>query len=216
MASQDSAIASLDAVFKNPKMQHVLPSQFHTDGFIFAIAAAPEIPMPERWMPQLIRGGNDALLSEEVDHLADCFMGCLRQHLDAMRNEQISLPATCRWSSDASDTLPSDLSDWLQGVLQAHQFVEKDWQQVWSSSARNTADNADRLKRSLRLFSTLADVSLALQSRTPEQADMLQKNIPLLWRQLPEQLKDYVTLSGELAQSLPNQFETFTRENDAE
>ncbi|TAP38610.1 hypothetical protein [Alteromonas sp. KUL49] len=63
----------------------------------------------------------------------------------------------------------------------------------------------------MKLFSTLADLDLALAQRSESNAAALQQNVPLLWKQLPSILKDYVSLAGDLAQALPNQFESFTQ-----
>lgn len=202
-------IDALSPIYQHEAMRHVLPSQYHTDGFIFAIAAAPEIPMPEKWMPWLIQQSGNALSSSNVDSMADAFMACLRAHLSAMRDEQIALPDTCAFSDGRSNQLPEELSQWLTGLLHAHRQVEPDWQQVWNASA--TGDEGQRLTRSLRLFSTLADMKLAIESRNSEQAQQLEENQLLLWRQLPSQLQDYVSLAGQLALNLPNQFETFTK-----
>lgn len=216
MNQSDKPYDQLTTLYKSKAMASVLPPHHETDGFIFAIAAAPEIPMPERWMPWLVRASQGSLRSDDVDTIADHLMGCLRAHLDAMRHEQVALPSGCRWSKDAGPAIPANLSRWLKGLLAAHHHVEADWQKVWEESAvseDHAASRADRLKRSLRLFSTLADVELALRARTPEQTATLQENLPLLWRQLPGQLNDYVRLAGELAGLLPNQFETFLQPN---
>lgn len=202
-------------------MAAVLPSQHETDGFIFAIAAAPEIPLPERWMPWLVRASEGRLRSDDVDTIADHLMACLRMHLDVMRHEGIALPAGCRWDEQQAVTVteatfPDDVSVWLKGLLTAHHHVEGDWQHAWQTSNSSASDNetrAVRLKRALRLFSTLADIDLALEARTAEQAQALKNNLTLLWRQLPQQLADYVALSGELEGLLPNQFETFQQAN---
>ena len=216
MSESDKPYDQLTALYQNKAMASVLPPQYETDGFIYAVAAAPEIPMPERWMPWLIRPSQGSLRSDDVDIIADHLMGCLREHLAAMRNDKVVLPPECRWQKAASEGIPDALSSWLKGLLEAHHHVEVDWQKVWNesnASEDNTASRADRLRRSLRLFSTLADVDMALRARSPEQAQTLKENLSLLWRQLPEQLRDYVRLSGELAGMLPNQFETFQQPN---
>ncbi len=220
MYKTEQPFEQLTPLFDNPAMASVLPTRYETDGFIFAIAAAPEIPMPERWMPWLIKSSQGNLANNDVDTIADKLMGCLREHLDAMRQDQVSLPPPCKWRRE-TDTVPAELCDWLRGLLSAHQHVESDWQKAWDNPGTDDAireSRSQRLTRSLRLFSTLADIELALASRTPEQASELKENLPLLWRQLPQQLNDYVSLAGELAGMLPNQFETFksSAANDAD
>ena len=68
-----------------------------------------------------------------------------------------------------------------------------------------------RLSRCLKMFSTLANVDLALKHRTEEQAAQLNSNLTLLIKQLPAVLQDYIKLAGELAGALPNQFEMFNK-----
>ena len=64
---------------------------------------------------------------------------------------------------------------------------------------------------SFKLFSTLANVELALQKRSQEQREQLVENLPKLADQLPSLAKEYVTIAGELSAVLPNQFESFTQ-----
>ena len=54
-------------VFEKGKLTHVLPSAYKADGMIFAVAASPEIPMPEQWMPWLIQSSSSALVDKDVD-----------------------------------------------------------------------------------------------------------------------------------------------------
>ncbi|MEW9797107.1 UPF0149 family protein [Alteromonas sp. CYL-A6] len=213
MNKDSPALMALSRLFDTAPMTSVLPSLYETDGFIFAVAASPEIPMPERWMPQLINASHGGLNNHDVDNMADAFMACLRCHLDAMRHDEILLPLACRWHENESE-VPTALRDWLKGLLRGHQQAEKDWQQAWSQAAGDEETQSARLQRSLRLFSTLADVGLAMEMRNAQQQAALQENLPLLWRQLPMQLQDYVALAGELAEALPNQFETFSRAAD--
>ncbi|GGW92988.1 UPF0149 family protein [Alteromonas halophila] len=218
MSQPETPFDNLTPLYQHTAMAGVLPPQHETDGFIFAIAAAPEIPMPERWMPWLIRGSETSLRSDDVDIIADTLMTCLRDHLALMRNEQVGLPADCEWAREKEGGIPAQVSQWLTGALLAHQHVEGDWQRAWDDAAdtdEQAESRAVRLKRALRLFTTLSDTAMALKARNEAQAMQLKENLPLLWRQLPAQLADYVALAGELAGLLPNQFETFVQPPNA-
>ncbi|MCW8091719.1 UPF0149 family protein [Alteromonas sp. ASW11-130] len=205
----------LRAVYQNSTVTNVLPSQAFCEGYIFAIAAAPEIPMPEQWMPGVIKGSNNSLSTEQVDELAEALMSTLRDSLMLMRDGASLLPDYVVWSHDKQKRI--DAEQWLTGLLAGHQFVEDSWQRAWQVAQQDSFQNATdetptkRLTRCLKLFSSLADVDLALHVRTEEQAQAFHQNLPALYNQLPFILKEYVALAGELAKSLPNQFETFQR-----
>jgi uncharacterized protein len=210
-------------VFEKGKLTHVLPSAYKADGMIFAVAASPEIPMPEQWMPWLIQSSSSALVDKDVDALADVLMNNLRAHLQCMTDDSPLMPTRCEYSDGEVDTapeIPAELAQWLEGLLYVHQQLEDVWQQAWEKlSAKealrediNASDTPEkRLSRCLKLFTTLANVELALQYRNPGQAQQLKENLPLLWKQLPAMIQDYIALAGELSAALPNQFETFTK-----
>ena len=210
-------------VFEKGKLTHVLPSAYKADGMIFAVAASPEIPMPEQWMPWLIQSSSSALVDKDVDALADVLMNNLRAHLQCMTDDSPLMPTRCEYPGGEVDTapeIPAELAQWLEGLLYVHQQLEDVWQQAWEKlSAKealrediNASDTPEkRLSRCLKLFTTLANVELALQYRKPGQAQQLKENLPLLWKQLPAMIQDYIALAGELSAALPNQFETFTK-----
>lgn len=217
-------------IVSHPNFKNVLPNAYQVDGMIFAVAAAPEIPMPEQWMPWLIQSSDSKLVDKDVDKLADTLMNGLRSHLDLMRQSKSPLSSELTEAIEVKGMMrPSqELESWLNGLLQVHKQLEPVWQNAWNHidkrSAQNTSDDKDklaedkiaepaeaRLSRCLKLFSTLANIELALSYRNETQVAQLESNIHMLVKQLPSVLADYTKLSGELAQALPNQFETFNK-----
>ena len=217
-------------IVSHPNFKNVLPNAYYVDGMIFAVAAAPEIPMPEQWMPWLIQSSDSKLVDKDVDELADTLMNGLRAHLDFMRKSKSPLPSQLTEAIEVKGVMrPSkELESWLNGLLQVHKQLEPVWQNAWNHlekrSAKNKSDGENkldedkvtepaeaRLSRCLKLFSTLANIELALSYRNETQVAQLESNIRMLVKQLPSVLADYTRLSGELAQALPNQFETFSQ-----
>ncbi|MDC8832531.1 UPF0149 family protein [Alteromonas gilva] len=207
-------------------MAGVLSARPYLEGVIFAVAACPEIPMPEKWMPWVLRADlNVAVSKEQADQLADFLMGRLRAALDAMRKGESLLPADYVEPS-APEKEPSarqqeNLKNWLKGVLTGHQQLESQWQQAWKSNedeALDMTDLATRLTRCLKLFSTLANPSLTLSQAPADKRQALAQGLPKLAASLPAMLKEYVAISGELVQALPNQFEVVAKDaaNDPE
>ncbi|MDO6567267.1 UPF0149 family protein [Alteromonas sp. 1_MG-2023] len=211
-------------VFETGKLTHVLPSAYKADGMIFAVAASPEIPMPEQWMPWLIQSSSSALVDKDVDALADVLMNNLRAHLQCMTDEKPLVPLACEFAKgevdESTPDIAPELAQWLEGLLYVHQQLEGVWQQAWEKFSAKGVQGADakdantpekRLSRCLKLFTTLANVELALKYRNSSQAQQLKENLPLLWKQVPVMIQDYIALAGELSAALPNQFETFTK-----
>ena len=218
--SEQFPIDVIAETIEQPCFKQVMPSAAHVDGMIFAVAASPEIPMPEQWMPWLIQSSSSHLIDKDVDKLADTLMNGLRAHLDVMRNEALSLsPDFLVANNMKSGVRPSKaLVEWLNGLLQGHKHVEPVWQSAWdrfakqSSALAGQAESPEvRLARCLKLFSTLANVELALQYRNEKQTAQLEANLEMLIKQVPSMLRDYIQLAGELADALPNQFETFVK-----
>jgi len=231
MVKDGFPINIISEIVSLPSFRQVLPNAFHVDGMIFAVASAPEIPMPEQWMPWLIQSSNSHLIDKDVDKLADTLMNGLRAHLDFMRNEASPLPNELTETVEERGIIrPSkELESWLNGLLQVHKQLEPVWQNAWHHLEKNSVDKKSneqnssslnqsqaepaeaRLSRCLKLFSTLANVELALSYRNETQAAQLKSNMNMLVKQLPSVLADYTKLSGELAAALPNQFETFNK-----
>ncbi|WP_170145523.1 UPF0149 family protein [Salinimonas sediminis] len=195
----------------------VLPAQMEVRGIIFAVAAAPEIPMPETWMPWVLSSARQPLTDDQVDNLAHHLMLTLRDTLQLMSTGQSCLPPACQWQTSTTARLP--LTQWLTGLLKGHQQVEGIWLQAWDKAVAQPAQDSGikreapqkRLSRCLKLFSTLADPEGAMHQRSAEQATVLQAQLPRLAEQLPAMLKDYITLAGELAPFLPQQFESYQK-----
>lgn len=212
-------IDSIKEVLSSSALKGVLPNVYHVDGMIFAVAAAPEIPMPEQWMPWLVQPKDNTLLKDDVDELADALMNGLRAHLDAMRKQLPPLPLSLLEPDESHGNIrPShELVHWLNGLLQVHKQLEPIWHEAWQKLEQQRNECSDkespvaRLSRCLKLFTTLANVDLALKYRSEEQAEQLESNLALLINQLLSLLNDYTALAGELAEALPNQFETFTQ-----
>lgn len=212
MNAQKKPIDILKPLYDSSSFASVLPDIYHADGMIFAVASAPEIPMPEQWMPWLVQHSSGVLVDSDVDVIADALMNTLRSHLQHMRDEQSSWPfSTVNLGDNASTN--TALSCWLKGLLTAHQQLDDVWQRAWQNVTQQPLSiepPEKRLTRCLKLFSTLADEALALRQRNDEQAKVLKENLPALRKQVSPLLSDYVALAGELAQSLPNQFEMFS------
>jgi len=183
--------------------QKLLMPESFVAGLVFGVSASPEIPMPERWMPWTLSSSASSLDNQQADALADALMGQLRWQLDNMRTNQIVLPQACIWHKQKAQR--EVLENWLSGLTFAHQQCEPEWQVAWNNSQVDEA--ATRLRRCLKCFSILADAEAAVKASPDEKKDQLSENLPVLAAQLTGLLQDYVALAGDLAGTLPGQFE---------
>ncbi|MFT5676453.1 MAG: hypothetical protein ACI808_002398 [Paraglaciecola sp.] len=187
-------------------------------GLIFAVAAAPEIPMPEKWLIWVFKQRGQLSCEQQADKLTDVLMGLLQRQLKNMSDGKISLPADFQYPHEISPE--NHVSRWFAGLLAGHSQLENVWQQAWQKMGAQSAEQIFVLQRDLRhclgLFSTFADIPLALQQAQDkggsEHQTKLEGSLPKIFLSLPESLQTYVNLSGKLVDFLPNQFETFSKE----
>ena len=184
-------------------------------GQLFAVAAAPEIPMPDQWIPWTLKRQDLPVTPEQAEELTLLLMSLFQLHLRNMRDEQLALPDFCQFPQDYN--IDSPLSLWFQGLLSVHQQLETVWQQGWDKLQQQHGDMLDtsrELKHVLSMFSTFANIPLALEKLTPEAAEKLEQKLPAIFEALPSAFTSYVDIAGKLAGFLPDQFETFSKPED--
>ncbi|GEA12548.1 hypothetical protein KUL49_29230 [Alteromonas sp. KUL49] len=135
MTGDTLPIAVFNALYEDRALSSLLPDQFEMDGIIFAVAASPEIPMPEQWMPWVIRNSANRLVNHQVNELADCLMNGLRGHLQWMRDDKVALPNPCVFIEGQVE-LPNSLAHWLNGLLIGHKHLEPVWKNAWERCAK--------------------------------------------------------------------------------
>lgn len=198
---------TLLALMKSPLLKAHIHSDSFVSGVVFGVSAAPEIPMPETWMPWVLNGSHQKpLAASEVDKLADGLVSQLQWQLKIIKDEQRYLPEACVWSKDKNKCVV--VQQWLQGVLFAHSQLEDVWFNAWQKA--DIGDAESRLARCLKSFSILANTELAMSGLNEKKRDALTENLPILAKQLESLLNDYVNLAGELAAYLPGQFEMYS------
>jgi len=203
----DNSLKTLQQFCSWKNNQDIFQSPYYIRGLLFAVCASPDIPMPEQWFPWVVKQGGE-IQSSQVDKVASILMQLLKEQLQSMRDDKVVLPADCHFGEHTEK-----LAMWMSGVTAGHGLLESVWQEAWQAMIDKQPESSDRfaqdLSRCLRMFSTFADIDLAvLQARQRGTANFEEK-LPILAKSLSGCLKDYVRLSGELVSFLPNQFDTF-------
>jgi uncharacterized protein len=201
-------------IYQNADIADMLHSRYYVEGALLGAGVAPEIPMPDVWLPWAIKDHGQMQNNQQADVITDALFDYFKYCLQQMKDNALRMPAYCVFKDDNEKLGPSSsLSQWMQGVLMAHSSMEPVWQNAWqlmhNKNPQHAPVLAKKLKHSLGMFSTFADVELAVEQAKKRGQMDFEKKMPLIAQSLPEALSTYVSISGELASYLPNQFETF-------
>tara|TARA_R110002167_G_scaffold19376_3_gene71638 strand:+ start:58 stop:705 length:648 start_codon:yes stop_codon:yes gene_type:complete len=203
--------ASLSSLCESEELLAVLHPYAFIQGIVFAVAAAPEIPMPEKWLPWAIKTSHQLTSTEQADNLTDILMKTLQIQLKDMSEEKIQLPQGITFNQEGKEQ--SSVAQWCQGMLFGHSQLESVWQDAWNKMQVSEMTQMQQLQKDLShclyMFSTFADIPLAVKQAESRGNDQLLNILPKIFLSFPQTLKTYVGLSGRLVDFLPNQFETF-------
>jgi uncharacterized protein len=203
--------ASLSSLCESEELLDVLHPYAFIQGLVFAVAAAPEIPMPEEWLPWALKTSNQLTNNEQADKLTDVLMKILQTQLRSMSEEKINLPMGITFNQDGQKQ--SSVAVWCQGMLFGHSQLEPVWQHAWNKMQVSEVTQMQQLQKNLShclyMFTTFADIPLAVKQAENRGNDQLLNILPKIFLSFPQTLKTYVGLSGKLVDFLPNQFETF-------
>lgn len=203
-------------IYANPENAEMLHSRFYVEGAIFGAGVSPEIPMPNVWLPWAIKHHGQMQSNEQADAITDALFAYFKFCLQQMKDKLQTLPSYCVFEDDSNKwDANNPLAQWLKGVLMAHSSMESVWQNAWKLMQERNPEQAPelakQLKHSLGMFSTFADINLALEQASLRGQVDFEKKLPLIAKSLPDSVATYVSISGELASYLPNQFETFVQ-----
>lgn len=208
---ESAAHASLSSLCESEELLAVLHPYAFIQGIVFAVAAAPEIPMPEKWLPWAIKTSHQLTSIEQADNLTDILMKTLQIQLKDMSEEKIQLPQGITFNQEGKEQ--SSVAQWCQGMLFGHSQLESVWQDAWNKMQVSEMTQMQQLQKDLShclyMFSTFADIPLAVKQAESRGNDQLLNILPKIFLSFPQTLKTYVGLSGRLVDFLPNQFETF-------
>jgi uncharacterized protein len=208
---ESPAHTSLHSLCESEELSDVLHPYAFIQGVIFAVAAAPEIPMPEEWLPWAIKTSNQLTSIVQADDLTEILMKILQVQLKSMSQEKIQLPIGVTFNQDGQK--PSSVAIWCQGMLFGHNQLESVWQHAWNKMQVTENTQMQQLQKDLShclyMFTTFADIPLAIKQAEKRGNDQLLNILPRIFLSFPQTLKTYVGLSGRLVDFLPNQFESF-------
>ncbi len=99
-------------------------------GFLFAVASAPDLVRPSEWMPEVF-GGHEAGFTDldEAQAILPELMALYNAVNTSVASERAALPADCRFRRNVLANLDADapVSMWARGFVQGHQWLEQEW-----------------------------------------------------------------------------------------
>lgn len=102
-------------------------------GFLFAVASAPDLVRPSEWMPEVF-GGTEAGFADldEAQAILPELMALYNVVNASVASERAALPEDCRFRRNVLANLDADapVSLWARGFVHGHQWLEEDWAQV--------------------------------------------------------------------------------------
>jgi uncharacterized protein len=203
----------LSVLYEDSKQAQLLHSKYYVEGCLLGACACPEIPLPDVWLPWVIQHHKQIQNAEQADRITEVLFAFFKQCLAEMHEERLNLPAFATYSLNDH----AALSQWCSGLLMAHSAREKYWQGAWDKMEAKSADIAPQmakdLKHCLLMFSTFANPKEAIDDANNKDGSgaALADKLPIIAKSLDQALSKYVSISGELAAYLPNQFETFQK-----
>lgn len=208
---ESDAHAKLNSLCQSANLKKALQPYPFIQGVVFAVCAAPEIPMPEVWLPWVIKTNNQIANEQQADQLTDLLMKLLKYQLKDMSDEKVSLPKGMSYAGETGTDI--EVSLWCQGMLFGHSQLEPIWQNAWGKMKVADQEHMRQLQKDLShclyLLSTFANIPLALRQAEARGNDQLLNILPKIFLSFEQSLITYVGLSGRLVDFLPNQFESF-------
>jgi len=127
-ATEDDAM--LEAFLSRPSHPEGTLSLGEVRGFIFALAAAPELVKPSEWLP-LIFGGEEPDFDglEEAQPVLGALMALYNDINSEVREEGERMPDGCEFHEEPLANLEPDatVSQWSRGFRLGHLFLAETW-----------------------------------------------------------------------------------------
>lgn len=99
-------------------------------GFLFAVAAAPDLVPPSEWIPEVFGGREpDFGTGDEAQRILTELMALYNSINASMLDRRATLPPDCQFLDDVLANLAEDapMSLWSRGFLRGHQWLEESW-----------------------------------------------------------------------------------------
>ncbi len=132
-------ILTLNEILAQPELKDRLINEAKTQGFVTAMAAAPNILPPQEWIPLLWGGEEVAPFSdgEQLESYIELIIAMWNQCRPDLLEDQWVWPPQCKL--DDADIVNQEARDFCEGLLQGWQLTKDDWQSIMPEDSEDNA-----------------------------------------------------------------------------
>jgi uncharacterized protein len=131
MAATPGQLKQLKAFLADPARPEGTLRYHELQGFLFAVASAPDMVPPSEWM-RVVFGGEEAEYAslDEAKAILGALMALYNDVNSAVFAGVPALPPDCAFRSDVLANLEDDapISQWARGFTTGHQWLEESWE----------------------------------------------------------------------------------------
>ncbi|WP_082040377.1 YecA/YgfB family protein [Vibrio hyugaensis] len=133
------SILKLQDILSLPELDGKLLNLAKTQGFVTAMASAPNVLNPQEWLPFLWGGEETAPFSdgEQLEQYIDEIVQMWNQTRPALLEGAWQWPEDCEL--DDQDIVSANTRDFCEGVLQGWQLTRDDWENLMPEDSEDSA-----------------------------------------------------------------------------
>ncbi|MGR5059061.1 YecA family protein [Vibrio rotiferianus] len=133
------SILKLQDILSLPELDGKLLNLAKTQGFVTAMASAPNVLNPQEWLPFLWGGEETAPFSdgEQLEQYIDEIVQMWNQTRPALLEGSWQWPESC--ALDEGEIVTEATRDFCEGVLQGWQLARDDWETLMPEDSEDSA-----------------------------------------------------------------------------
>ncbi|WP_104034416.1 YecA/YgfB family protein [Vibrio jasicida] len=133
------SILKLQDILSLPELDGKLLNLAKTQGFVTAMASAPNVLNPQEWLPFLWGGEETAPFTdgEQLEQYIDEIVQMWNQTRPALLESAWQWPEGCEL--DDQDIVSANTRDFCEGVLQGWQLTRDDWENLMPEDSEDSA-----------------------------------------------------------------------------
>ncbi|OCH03660.1 UPF0149 family protein [Aliivibrio fischeri] len=130
---------SLTTILSNPELENKLLTEAQTQGFIAAMAAAPNLINPNEWLAFLWGGEETSPFTnaEDLEAYANIVVNLWNDYREAFLSGTWQWPEECKL--DDEEIVTSETRQFSEGLLQGWQLTRDDWETLMPEESENNA-----------------------------------------------------------------------------
>lgn len=130
---------TLDDILANPDLEDKLLNQAKTQGFVTAMALAPNLLPPSEWIAFLWGGDDTAPFQtpQQMENYFGLIIGLWNEYRPALLDGSWHWPESCLL--DEENIVTQQTRDFCEGVLQGWQLTRDDWEVLMPEDSQDNA-----------------------------------------------------------------------------